>query len=198
MKKLKDSLPQQADQLLSQHALETESLASQVRLGLAVMLTLVFIPVVQPLVPPEGVDRKDYMRAKFGDQPRVKGMSDAIRTYGAELGIAFDFEKQTRRPNTIDSHRVIKWATSVGLQDAIVEAMFKAYFEDGLDIGDAKVLTEIAARCAGRHAARRCHPPRATPAPTHGADAGVRPERFRRFPRRPHAPSPPTHQTTAA
>ena len=102
---------------------------------------------LDPKVPPEGVDRKDYMRAKFGDQPRVKGMSDAIRTYGAELGIAFDFEKQTRRPNTIDSHRVIKWATSVGLQDAIVEAMFKAYFEDGLDIGDAKVLTEIAARC---------------------------------------------------
>jgi len=102
---------------------------------------------LDPTVPREGVERKAYMRAKFGDTERVKGMSGAIRDTGTELGIAFDFEKQTMRPNTIDSHRLVKWASSVGLQDAIVEALFKAYFEDGRDIGDAAVLTEVAAAC---------------------------------------------------
>jgi predicted DsbA family dithiol-disulfide isomerase len=102
---------------------------------------------LDPNVPREGVERKSYMRAKFGDAPRVKGMSEAIRDTGVELGIAFDFEKQTMRPNTIDSHRLVKWASSVGLQDPVVEALFKAYFEDGRDIGDAAVLTEVAAAC---------------------------------------------------
>ncbi|BCW89240.1 hypothetical protein sos41_23970 [Alphaproteobacteria bacterium SO-S41] len=102
---------------------------------------------LDPNVPREGVDRKDYMRAKFGDQPRVKGMSETIKEFGAQLGIAFDFDKQTRRPNTIDSHRLIKWAAGVGVQDAVVEALFKAYFEDGKDVGDAAVLIEIAAAC---------------------------------------------------
>ena len=102
---------------------------------------------LDPNVPREGVDRKDYMRAKFGDQPRVKGTSETIKEFGAQLGIAFDFDKQTRRPNTIDSHRLVKWAAGVGVQDAVVEALFKAYFEDGRDVGDAAVLTEIAAAC---------------------------------------------------
>ncbi|MBL9012494.1 MAG: DsbA family oxidoreductase [Alphaproteobacteria bacterium] len=102
---------------------------------------------LDPGVPREGMDRRDYMRAKFGDGERVKGMSETIREVGREAGIAFAFEKQERRPNTIDSHRVVHWAGSVGLQDAAVEALFRAYFEEGRDIGDAAVLGDIAAAC---------------------------------------------------
>ncbi len=102
---------------------------------------------LDPNVPKEGLDRRAYMRAKFGDGERVKGMSEALQTYGAELGIAFAFDKAEKRPNTIDSHRLIRWASSVGLQNAVVEALFSAYFEQGRDIGDAAVLTDIAAAC---------------------------------------------------
>ena len=102
---------------------------------------------LDPNVPKEGIDRKEYFRAKFGDGERVKGMSDTLRQYGEELGIAFAFDKADKRPNMIDSHRLIRWASSVGVQDAVVEALFKAYFEEGRDIGDAAVLTEIAAAC---------------------------------------------------
>ncbi len=102
---------------------------------------------LDPNVPREGLDRADYMRAKFGDVERVKGMSNAIREHGAELGIAFDFERQTRRPNTIDAHRLIRWAGGVGVQDAVVEALFRAYFEQGRDVGEHDVLIEVAAAC---------------------------------------------------
>jgi len=102
---------------------------------------------LDPNVPREGVERSAYFRAKFGDGERVKGMSETLVTYGAELGIAFAFDKAEKRPNTIDSHRLIRWASSVGVQDAVVEALFKAYFEQGRDIGDAAVLTSVAADC---------------------------------------------------
>jgi predicted DsbA family dithiol-disulfide isomerase len=102
---------------------------------------------LDPNVPKEGVDRRAYFRAKFGDGERVKGMSEALMTYGAELGINFAFDKAEKRPNTIDSHRLIRWASSVGVQDAVVEALFTAYFEQGRDIGDRAVLIDIASAC---------------------------------------------------
>ena len=95
-------------------------------------------------VPPEGVDRKAYMRAKFGDNPQAKAMGDALRQAGADEGIAFDFDSIEKRPNTTDSHRLIRWATSAGVQDDVVERLFRAYFEQGRDIGSSAVLMEIA------------------------------------------------------
>jgi predicted DsbA family dithiol-disulfide isomerase len=71
-------------------------------------------------------------------------MGDAIRKEGAGEGIAFAFDKIAKTPNTLDSHRLIRWAGGAGVQDALVERMFTAYFIDGRDIGDAAVLTQIA------------------------------------------------------
>jgi predicted DsbA family dithiol-disulfide isomerase len=99
---------------------------------------------LDPTVPPEGVERKAYLRAKFGDGERPKAMSEAIRAAGQSEDIAFAFDRIARTPNTVDSHRLIRWAGGAGLQDEMVEALFKAYFEDGRDIGDIDVLVEIA------------------------------------------------------
>ena len=100
---------------------------------------------LDPTVPREGVDRRAYLKAKFGDSPRTSAMGDAIRSEGAGEGIDFAFDKIAKTPNTLDSHRLIRWAGGAGVQDAIVERLFKAYFIDGRDIGDAGVLTDIAA-----------------------------------------------------
>ena len=100
---------------------------------------------LDPNIPREGVDRASYMKAKFGDGPRVAAMSDALKAEGLREGISFAFEKIDRRPNTLDSHRLIRWAASAGIQDAVVERLFAAYFLEGRDIGDPGVLEFLAA-----------------------------------------------------
>lgn len=95
-------------------------------------------------VPPEGVDRRAYMKAKFGDSPQAKAMGDALREAGIGEGIEFAFDSIEKRPNTTDSHRLIRWAATAGVQDEVVERLFRAYFEQGRDIGDSIVLGEIA------------------------------------------------------
>lgn len=99
---------------------------------------------LDPSLPKQGVDRKAYYRAKFGNNPQVRATGERIRDMGSALGITFNFDDIEISPNTLDSHRLIRWAQSAGCQDQVVSALFKAYFEDGRNIGDPKVLAEIA------------------------------------------------------
>ena len=99
---------------------------------------------LDPDVPRGGVDRKAYMKAKFGDSPRTSAMSDAIKAAGESVHIAFAFDRIEKRPDTIDSHRLIRWAATSGKQNDVVERLFKAYFEEGRDIGDPAVLIDVA------------------------------------------------------
>lgn len=99
---------------------------------------------LDPSVPAEGVDRKAYMQAKFGSNPNRQAMTEALQTAGRNEDIAFNFEAIARTPNTLDSHRLIRWAGGAGLQNDVVERLFTAYFEDGRDIGNRDVLVEIA------------------------------------------------------
>jgi predicted DsbA family dithiol-disulfide isomerase len=99
-------------------------------------------------VPREGMDRQAYMRLKFGDDPmKIVEMHKLIAAEGEKEGIAFDFGAIARRPNTLDSHRLIRWAESQGVQDDVVERLFIAYFENGEDIGEIRVLADIADMC---------------------------------------------------
>jgi predicted DsbA family dithiol-disulfide isomerase len=100
---------------------------------------------LDPTIPSEGVDRRAYLKAKFGDSPRSAQMAEIIRNEGAGEGIDFAFEKIERSPSTLDSHRLIRWAGSAGVQDNLVEKLFEAYFVRGRNIGDRAVLTGVAA-----------------------------------------------------
>lgn len=100
---------------------------------------------LDPFVPIEGVDRRAYLKAKFGDSSRTQSMGEVIRAEGHSEGIEFAFEKIARTPNTLDSHRLLRWAASAGVEDDVVERLFRAYFLEGRDIGDRAVLREIAA-----------------------------------------------------
>lgn len=101
---------------------------------------------LDPTIPPEGMDRQTYLEAKFGPE-RAKAVYGDIEAAGAGAGIAFDFAAITRSPNTIDAHRLIRWAGDAGCQDAVVERLFEFFFLKGQDIGDRKHLVSIAADC---------------------------------------------------
>ena len=97
-------------------------------------------------MPAEGVDRAKYRVAKFGSAERSRQMDERITEAAAGVGIEFHLDKLTRTPNTVNAHRLIRFAGQKGVQDGVVEALFTAYFCKGADIGDDKVLADIGHR----------------------------------------------------
>lgn len=108
---------------------------------------------LDPTIPAGGVDRKAYMEKKFGSDGRIRQMHERIEALGAAEGIAFDFDAIKVSPNTLDAHRVVRWAANAGpgIQNRLVKRLFQLYFEQGADVGDHAVLTQ-AAREAGMDA----------------------------------------------
>ena len=98
---------------------------------------------LNPDMPAEGVDRKQYRIAKFGSLERSQQMDARITEVAAGVGIQFHLDKLTRTPNTLKAHRLIRLAGQKGVQDGVVEALFEGYFCDGADIGSAEVLTRL-------------------------------------------------------
>ncbi len=98
---------------------------------------------LNPEMPPEGMDRKTYLSTKFGGDARADEIYQRVREAGQTVGIDFDFKGIPRTPNTIDAHRLIGLAGRAGKQDSVVEALFRAYFLDGRDIGSRDVLAEV-------------------------------------------------------
>lgn len=104
---------------------------------------------LDPTVPAGGADYKEYMKAKFGSdqgRDRASQMRELLVQYGAEEGIPFHFDKITRRPNSFNAHRIVRWAQGQGLGMAAKEALFEAIFSKGQDIGDHETLVTIAAK----------------------------------------------------
>ena len=102
---------------------------------------------LNPDMPREGVERAAYRAAKFGSAERSRELDAQVAAAGAAAGLEFRFDRQRRTPNTVDAHRLIRRAGEAGgmaRQDAVVEALFRAYFQDGRDIGNAAVLAEVA------------------------------------------------------
>jgi predicted DsbA family dithiol-disulfide isomerase len=102
---------------------------------------------LDPTIPKGGLDRGEYMAKKFGKSGRLQSIHDNLSRLGAEVGVPFAFDKIERSPNTLDAHRLIRWSASAGVQEQVVDRLFKAFFVEGRDIGDRAVLTEIAAEC---------------------------------------------------
>jgi len=99
---------------------------------------------LNPDLPPEGMDRKRYLETKFGPGTleRIHARLDEV---GKEAGIDFQFDRIQRSPNTRDAHRLLWLAGTQGKQGALKEALLNAYFIEGRDVGDRRVLAEIAA-----------------------------------------------------
>ena len=99
---------------------------------------------LNPDMPREGMDRRAYLEGKFG------GKEGAVRAYAPvvehaeKAGLNIQFEAMKRTPNTLDAHRLIHWAGIEGKQNQVVDALFRAYFEEGRDIGNHEVLADVA------------------------------------------------------
>jgi len=101
---------------------------------------------LNPQMPKGGIPRAEYRKAKFGSVERSRGLDARVAAEGAGEGIAFAFEKMERTPNTVAAHELIDLAQKQGRGGPVVDALFRAYFEEARDIGDAAVLADIAAR----------------------------------------------------
>ncbi|MET3521413.1 DsbA family oxidoreductase [Mesorhizobium abyssinicae] len=108
---------------------------------------------LDPTIPPEGMDRRAYMIAKFGSEERVRQIHARIEPLGEAEGIHFAFDAIKVAANTLDAHRVIRWAGAAGeeVQNRLVRRLFQLNFEEGANLGDHAVLT-AAAREAGMDA----------------------------------------------
>jgi predicted DsbA family dithiol-disulfide isomerase len=100
---------------------------------------------LNPHMPREGMNRKEYRTAKFGSWERSLALDAQVAAAGRGEGIPFAFDRIVRTPNTLDAHRLIGLADTEGVQDAVVEAVFRAYFVEGRDISQTTVLLDVVA-----------------------------------------------------
>jgi predicted DsbA family dithiol-disulfide isomerase len=99
---------------------------------------------LNPDLPVEGISRAAYLENKFGGKARAAEIYARVRAVGAEVGIAFDFDRIERQPNTRDAHRLIAWAQQRGDAGALVERLFRAYFIEGRWVGERDLLAALA------------------------------------------------------
>jgi predicted DsbA family dithiol-disulfide isomerase len=114
---------------------------------------------LNPDIPPGGVDRRSYLDDKFGGPERAREIYARVEAAGREVGIPFDFGRIERQPNTLDAHRLIAWAQSTAAErtDRLVERLFKAYFCEGVNLGEIDELARLASEAGYDGAAARAH-----------------------------------------
>jgi len=90
------------------------------------------------------MDRREYRMRKFGSWERSQQMDAQLSAVAAQEGLNFRFDLLQRTPNTFDAHRLIWLAGQRGIQDAVVETLFRGYFSEGSNVGDHAVLADLA------------------------------------------------------
>jgi predicted DsbA family dithiol-disulfide isomerase len=98
---------------------------------------------LDPSIPPEGIGRREYLAKKFGEA-RLVTLHDPLVAAGKQDGVPYEFDKIKKTPNTLNAHRLIRWAAEAGKQSEVVETLFMAYWNEGRDIGDVDTLIDIA------------------------------------------------------
>jgi len=99
---------------------------------------------LDPTIPKGGIDRADYLLGKFGTHQRVVEIHKPLLEHAEKAGVTLDLAAMKKAVNTLDAHRLIHWAGLEGRQTPMVSALFRAYWAEGQDIGDAEVLARLA------------------------------------------------------
>lgn len=100
---------------------------------------------MNPSMPKDGITRREYRTRKFGSWERSLELDAGVVAAGSAEGIHFAFDKMERTPNALDAHRLIWLAEKLDVQDAVVEALFRAYFTEGRDISNRQTLIDVVA-----------------------------------------------------
>jgi predicted DsbA family dithiol-disulfide isomerase len=99
--------------------------------------------LLNPEIPPEGIDRTAYLVNKFGSEARVSRVYGAIAKAGQSAEIDFEFDRIRQTPNTVNAHRLVRFAERSGRAGAAVEALFLNFFVNGKNIGENDILVAI-------------------------------------------------------
>jgi len=96
-------------------------------------------------IPREGISREQYLTTKFGSSERYKGIAQRVSAAAASEGLTYAMDKISRQPNTLDAHRLIRWAEDVGKATEMKQKLMDRYFTEGADLTDRSVLVQAAA-----------------------------------------------------
>ena len=96
-------------------------------------------------IPREGISREQYLTTKFGSPERYKGIAQRVSAAAASEGLVYASDKMKRQPNTLDCHRLIRWAEGIGKSAEMKQKLMDLYFTDGADLTDRAVLVRAAA-----------------------------------------------------
>jgi predicted DsbA family dithiol-disulfide isomerase len=99
---------------------------------------------LNPWVPREGISREEYLTTKFGSVEAYKGIAQRVVLAAGEEGLLYRPENVKRQPNTIDCHRLIRWAEAIGKAPEMKQRLMELYFRDGGDLTDTEVLVKAA------------------------------------------------------
>jgi predicted DsbA family dithiol-disulfide isomerase len=102
---------------------------------------------LNPWVPREGISREDYLTAKFGSPERYRGIAQRVAQAAAAEGLTYALDAIKRQPNTLDCHRLIRWAGEAGNAARMKQRLMDLYFTEGGDLTDRDVLVQAAADC---------------------------------------------------
>jgi predicted DsbA family dithiol-disulfide isomerase len=98
---------------------------------------------LNPHMPEEGLDNREYLCRKFGGEAKYEELTNHIKSIAAGEGLEFNLELQATAPNTRNAHRIIMLARDDSRQMEMAEALFKAYFTEGIDLSKIDNLVDI-------------------------------------------------------
>jgi predicted DsbA family dithiol-disulfide isomerase len=96
-------------------------------------------------IPREGISREQYLTTKFGSSERYKGIAQRVSAAAAAEGLTYAMDKISRQPNTLDAHRLIRWADEIGKAAEMKQRLMDLYFTEGADLTNPAVLAQAAA-----------------------------------------------------
>ncbi|MCM5560129.1 DsbA family oxidoreductase [Pleomorphomonas sp. JP5] len=99
---------------------------------------------LDPTIPQDGVEREEYVIGKFGSADALDEAHARLFSLGADVGITYAFDLIEKTPNTLDAHRLVRWAAAEGLGDPMLERLFSLFFEEGADLTNAETLVAAA------------------------------------------------------